>query len=121
MDVYVNSDGSASVTEKWDTSLYNGTQLCKSYKKLENSEIGNYRVEDSKGNSYSIIEEWDKDRSYTQDKYKCGIAITGNTTKLCWSISEYGNNIYTISYDITNFINHIMMVKALILTLCQTK
>ncbi len=105
MDVYVNSDGSASITEKWDTILYNGTKLSKSYKKLENNEIGNFRVEDNKGNSYTILEEWDKDKSYTQEAYKCGIVKSGNTTDLYWSISEYGNNIYTISYDVTNFIN----------------
>ena len=44
MDIYVDSVGTAHVTEAWDTYLDEGTEGYKPYYNLGNSEISNFKV-----------------------------------------------------------------------------
>ena len=52
MDVYLDSNGNASITEVWDAYLTQGTEGYKPYKKLGNSSISNFNVSDDSGKTY---------------------------------------------------------------------
>ena len=105
MDVYINSKGTAEVTEKWEVTLTKGTEGYKPYSNLENSEIINFSVTDDTGNKYTSLSKWNTNGSFGEKAYKCGINKTNKVIELCWGISQYGSRTYTLKYEITNFIN----------------
>ncbi len=105
VDVYVQEDGSAKITENWDVDADSGTELYKPYSNLGKSEILNFKVKDSEGNEYTCKDYWLTTASFREKKYKCGINKNSSDTELCWGISKYGKNEYTLTYELTNLID----------------
>lgn len=104
MNVYIDSNGNANVTETWKASLYSGTEGYRAYTKLENSTISNFSVTDENGKSYEILPSWNTSGTLETKAYKCGIHYINDGLELCWGISEYGNRTYTLKYTISNFV-----------------
>lgn len=105
MNVFINSDGSAQITEVWDTKLDKGTEGYKPYGNLGNYKITNFTVSDDSGNVYETLPYWNTNATFDSKAYKCGINNTNNGVELCWGISKYGNRRYTLKYKITNIVN----------------
>ena len=104
MDIYVDNFGNAKVIEKWTADLNSGTEGYKPYYNLGESEIIDYKV--SLNNTlYETIDNWDVDASFQEKRYKAGINPIDDGYELCFGISEYGNNTYTMEYTITNFVS----------------
>lgn len=104
MDIYIDSNGNANITEIWKVNINNGTEGYKPYYNLGNSEIKNFTVTDDKNNLYKFKDNWDPYDSFTEKTYKNGINELYNGVELCWGISKYGNRTYTLKYEITNFV-----------------
>ena len=104
MDVYIDNNGNASITEVWDSSLTQGTEGYRSYTELGNSTISNFSVSDDSGRTYETTSYWRTSASFDEKAYKCGINYISNGVELCWGISEYGSRKYTLKYDISNFV-----------------
>lgn len=105
MDVYIDNDGNATITEVWDVTLTQGTEGYRPYTQMGNSEISNFSVTDQNGNTYQSLSSWNTSDSFNSKAYKNGLHYIPNGVELCWGISNYGNNTYTLKYDISNFIN----------------
>lgn len=105
MDVWIDSNGNASITEVWNCSLTSGTEGYKPYGNLGNSKISNFTVSDDSGTTYKTLSNWKTNATFDKKAYKCGINQTSKDTELCWGISSYGSRTYTLKYTITNFIN----------------
>ena len=52
IDVYIDKNGDANVTETWKEWLNEGTEGYKEYKNLGNSEISDFQVFDDTGKEY---------------------------------------------------------------------
>lgn len=104
MDVYIDNNGNATVTEVWNTNLTQGTEGFRPYTKMGNSKISNFSVTDQTGTTYQSLSIWDTSASFNSKAYKCGLHTISNGVELCWGISNYGNNTYTLKYNISNFI-----------------
>lgn len=106
MDIYVDNNGDAYITEVWNTSLNSGTEGYRYYGNLGNSEIIDYTVSDEARSytSYNSNGSWDVNASFDEKAYKYGIYDAGDHKELCFGISNYGNNIYTLKYKITGFV-----------------
>ncbi|MDD4705617.1 MAG: DUF2207 domain-containing protein [Bacilli bacterium] len=104
MDIYLDQEGNANVTEIWDVNINNGTEGYKPYYNLGNSEIKNFTVNDEKNNLYKFIPNWYVKGSFSDKSYKNGFNYIEDGIELCWGISEYGNRIYTLKYQITNLV-----------------
>lgn len=104
MDIYVDNDGNAHVTEKWTATLSSGTEGYKPYYNLGESEITNYKVS-LDNNYFDTLSYWDIDASFQEKSYKAGINEIDNGYELCFGISEYGTNTYVMEYTITNFVS----------------
>ena len=103
MDIYVDNEGVAHVTEKWDTSLYEGTEGYKPYYNLGESSIENFRA--SLGEvTYTFDDYYNIHASFEEKAYHNGFHYIDNGIELCFGISKYGDNTYTLTYDITNFV-----------------
>ena len=103
MDVYIDNDGNASITEVWKTHLNKGTEGYRAFK-LNNQEIINFTVKDDSGVQYQNVTNWNTNDSFTNKAYKCGINDMFDEIELCWGISKYGSRTYTLSYNISNFV-----------------
>lgn len=104
MDVYIDDDGNAKITEVWEVSLSQGTEGYRPYTKLGNSAISNFRVSDDTGRTYDTLSSWNVNASFNNKAYKSGLHYISNGVELCWGISSYGNRTYTLQYDISNFV-----------------
>ncbi len=103
MDIYIDKDGDASVTEVWNCQASSGTEVYHPYYNLGKSKITNLTVSDS-GVDYQTLSSWSTSGSFQSKAQKCGINKVSNGVELCWGISNYGSHTYTVKYTITNFI-----------------
>lgn len=104
MDIYIDSNGNAHVTETWQVNLKEGTEGYRVYSHMNDSEIYNFTVMDETGRKYETLSSWDVNADFKSKAYKCGINYTSNKLELCWGISKYGDKTYTLQYDISNFV-----------------
>lgn len=105
MDIFVNDNGDAHVTEVWSVNIKSGTEGYKPYYNLGNSEIINFKVRDDENNNYTNVSPWNTNLTFNEKAYKSGINYINNGLELCWGISKYGKREYTLEYDITGFVS----------------
>ena len=106
MDIFIDNYGNANITEVWKADLDNGTEGYKPYYNLGNSTIEDYQV--SLGSKpFQTLSYWNVDASFNEKSYKAGINAVDDGYELCFGISEYGNNTYTLKYTITNFVSRL--------------
>jgi len=106
MDIYVDSNGDAYVTEVWNCNTTQGTEVYHPYYNLGNSKIINFSV--SEGTTkYETMKTWNTSGSISSKAYKCGINRISNGVELCWGISSYATHTYTVKYTITNFVSEL--------------
>lgn len=103
MDIYVDNNGTAHVTEEWTAKLNKGTEGYKPYYNLGTSEISNFKVS-MNNKEFTYLDNWNVEQSFDYKKYKNGLHYINNGVELCFGVSEYGKNTYKLTYDISNFI-----------------
>ncbi|MBQ2835566.1 MAG: DUF2207 domain-containing protein [Clostridia bacterium] len=104
MDIFVDDNGDAYVTETWKCNVTQGTEVYHPYYNLGNSEIKDLTVKD--GNTqYTTLSSWNTSGTLASKSNKCGINKISNGVELCWGISKYGSHTYTAKYTITNFVS----------------
>ncbi|MCI8310458.1 MAG: DUF2207 domain-containing protein [Clostridia bacterium] len=104
MDIKIDESGIASITENWDVELYAGSEMYKPYYNLQDSKIRNLTVTDETGTKYEYQTSWKANASQEEKAGKCGINNISNGQEICWGIGSYGKHVYTVSYEITNFV-----------------
>ena len=104
MDIFVDDNGDAYVTETWKCNVTQGTEVYHPYYNLGNSEIKDLTV--TEGNTkYTTLNRWNTSGTLATKANKCGINEISNGVELCWGISNYGSHTYTAKYTITNFVS----------------
>lgn len=106
MDIFVDSNGNANVTETWNCYSNQSTEIYHPYYNLGNSEITNLSVS-MDSTQFETLSSWDTSASFDEKAYKAGINRVSNGVELCWGISEYGTNTYRVNYTITNFVSNL--------------
>ena len=105
MDVYVDNNGVATVTETWDASVYDGTEGWHPYYNLGMSTIYDVSVS-MDGREFNTIADWNVDSSFDDKAYKAGLYYPdSNEVDVVFGISDYGTHKYVISYKISNFVS----------------
>lgn len=103
MDIYVDNNGTAHVTETWSANLNQGTEGYKPYYNLGNAKISNFKVSEN-GKTYTYNDYWNTNDSFDEKAYKNGINYISDGLELCWGISSYGYHDYVLTYDIEGFV-----------------
>lgn len=103
MNIYVDKEGTAHVTETWSANLNQGTEGYKPYYNIGDANITNFKVSEA-DREYTYTDNWDTDLSFDEKAYKNGINYVNNGLELCWGISEYGYHNYVLTYDIEGFV-----------------
>lgn len=106
INVFINNDGSARITEKRKAILNEGTENYIVIQNLGMSTIKDFVVKEN-GKTYKYIENWDIDASRKQKAFKNGIIDTGDGYELSWGIGEYGSHEYILEYTVTDFIKEL--------------
>lgn len=97
IDVALQEDGSAYITQTWTTDTDEGTEFYLGCRNNGYLSITDLAVSDENG-SYIFVDDWDVNASFEEKAGKCGIVETSEGVELCWGISRYGENCYTIEY-----------------------
>lgn len=106
MDIALDDNGNAEVTEIWKCNVTQGTEVYHPYYNLGNSKITNLSVSEN-GTEYTSLSSWETSGSLSSKAYKCGINNISNGLELCWGISEYGSHNYVVRYNISNFVSEV--------------
>lgn len=106
MDIAIDDYGTATITEVWNCSTNQGTEVYHPYYNLGNSQITMLSVTDG-GTQYTKLNSWDTSGTLSSKANKFGINKISNGVELCWGISSYGTHTYTVKYQITNFVSEL--------------
>ncbi len=106
MDIFVDNNGNAQVTEVWNCRTNQGTEVYHPYYNLGSSKISNLSVSEN-GQSYTTLSYWNTSGTLDSKAYKCGINTISDGVELCWGISKYGSHTYTVKYSISNFVSEL--------------
>lgn len=120
MDIFVDDNGNAQVTEVWNCKTNQGTEVYHPYYNLGSSKISNLSVSEN-GQSYTTLSYWNTFGTLDSKAYKCGINTISNGVELCWGISTYGSHTYTVNYSISNFVSELNDSQMIYWTLIQYK
>ena len=72
MDIFVDDNGNAQVTEVWNCKTNQGTEVYHPYYNLGSSKISNLSVSEN-GQSYTTLSYWNTSGTLDSKAYKCGI------------------------------------------------
>lgn len=105
MDIYVDIEGTATITETWKANVSKGTEGWHPYFNIGNSKIT--IIEASMDNKpYTILDDWNEDSSLSGKAYKAGLYYPeSNEVDICFGITNYGTHTYKIKYTISNFVS----------------
>ncbi|MDK6689505.1 MULTISPECIES: DUF2207 family protein [Aerococcus] len=100
VDTVLQEDGSAKITEYWDITTHEGTEIYKPLVLTDAQELSDYQVS-MDGQPFSPQKSWDVDASFNAKAYQFG---RNENSELNWGISDYGRHTYQVSYRISNFV-----------------
>ena len=105
MDIYVDSNGTATITETWNARVDEGTEGWHPYYNIGSSEIFDVKVK-MDGREYTTLDYWNEGDSLSGKAYKAGLYYPeSNEVDIVFGISEYGTHEYEIQYKISNFVS----------------
>ena len=105
LDVALRPDGAAHIIQTWTTDADEGTEFYLGCRDSGYLTITDFSVSDQNG-PYVYVEDWDVDASFEEKANRCGILETGEGVELCWGVSEYGDNRYTIEYVLHDLVGN---------------
>lgn len=104
MDIFIDNNGDAQITETWKCNVTQGTEVYHPYYNLGESVIKDLTVEEG-DTQYTTLLSWNTSGTLASKANKCGINKISDGVELCWGISEYGSHTYIAKYTITNFVS----------------
>lgn len=104
LDATIHKDGSVTIRDTREFSVYEGTEHYLNFANLGESELLSYAVYDEAGNQLEDIGRWDIDASREEKARKYGVNYTSDGFEICFGFGEYGQHKFTIAYKLSNFI-----------------
>ncbi|MBE6068183.1 MAG: DUF2207 domain-containing protein [Clostridium lundense] len=99
----IYEDGSMRITQSWLGSFEEGTESYIPINAPDYLTISELTVSDQNG-IYDTVPDWNIDWSFEEKTGKCGIHDTDSGYEICFGISRYGQNRYTITYKLDNVV-----------------
>ena len=104
MDIYLDKDGTAHFTEKWNATLDQGTDGYKGYANLGEARITNFSVKDGY-REYESLDSWNIDASFN-DCHSNGGYVWCNVNYITYRLGKngeiettYGNFLCSLYLD----------------------
>ena len=97
----INEDGSMQITQVWEGLFEEGTENYIPMNAPAYLTIHDLQVSDQNG-TYQTVQNWNVKWRFEEKAQKCGINYTADGYEICFGISQYGSNRYTIVYTLDN-------------------
>ena len=104
MDIYLEEDGTADITELWDVKADSGSEWYKQLKNLGNQELTDFTV--SMDGQDLVRKNWNIDESLSQKKGYYGIHYIYDGLELCFGKGDMNRHKFTLNYKLSNFITN---------------
>ena len=97
-------DGSARITQVWDASVVDGTEMYIPISNLGKMTVQDLSVSENGLTYYNEGRRWDVDRSLSEKAGRCGIIDKHDGVELCWGKTSYGPHVWTVEYTVTGLV-----------------
>lgn len=102
MDIYIDENGNADITEVWDVRATGGSEWYKQLHNLGNSELSNFVV--YMDGTELIYKNWNVNESLSEKAGYYGINYTSSGLELCFGKRDMSRHTFTLKYTLSNFI-----------------
>lgn len=102
IDVQLQRDGSAVITETRDMNMDEGTELYITLEEMQDSKLLDFSVV-----GFEEETDWNLDASREEKAGKYGVVETDSGQELIWGIGEYGQNNYELTYTLSNLVREL--------------
>lgn len=104
MDIYLEEDGTANITEVWDVQADSGSEWYKQLYNLGTEELSNFKVSmDGRDLQYKL---WNVDESLSAKSGYYGINYVSEGLELCFGKGDMNRHKFTLNYTLSNFITN---------------
>lgn len=104
MDIYLEEDGTARITEVWDVQADSGTEWYKQMYNLGNQELSNFTVSmDGRNLQYK---EWNVNESLSEKRGYYGINDVSEGIELCFGKGDMSRHSFILNYTLSNFVTN---------------
>lgn len=106
MDITVTlqENGSAVIEQVWETYADENTEFYYPFGTGKYLSLSDFSVTDKTNRAYKVINDWDVDASFEEKAYTCGLLPVDGGYEVCFGVSQYGDNRYTIRYTVHNMV-----------------
>lgn len=104
MDIYLEEDGTANITEVWDVQADSGSEWYKQLYNLGTEELSNFRV--SMDGHDLQYKSWNVDESLSAKSGYYGINYVSEGLELCFGKGDMNRHKFTLNYTLSNFITN---------------
>lgn len=109
IDISLQSDGTAVVSERREMTVDEGTELYFTLPNLAQESLLDFSVE-----GYQPVDEWDIDASLEEKAGKYGVIDQGDGTyELAWGMGTHGQQSYHLTYSLSNLVKQLQDGQAL--------
>ena len=102
MNINIQKDGSANITEIWNVKADSGTEWYKQVYNLGNSDLDNFVV--YMDGDKLTQKSWNINESLSQKAGYYGINETSSCLELCFGKKDFKQHKFTLNYTLSNFI-----------------
>ena len=108
MNIYLEEDGTAKITEVWDVKADSGTEWYKQLYNLGNQELSDFTVSmDDRDLQYK---SWNVDESLSAKSGYYGINYVSEGLELCFGKGDMSRHKFTLNYKLSNFSIAILVI-----------
>ena len=105
MDIYLEEDGTAKITEVWDVEASSGSEWYKALYNLGTEEVSDFRVAmDGKDMTYK---DWNVNESLSAKSGYYGINYVSDGIELCFGKGDMKRHTFTLNYNLSNFVANV--------------
>ena len=97
-------DGSARITQVWDATVVDGTEMYIPISNLDKMTVGDFSVSENGQPYVNEGRRWDVDRTLSGKAGRCGIIDKHDGVELCWGKTSYGDHVWTVEYTVTGLV-----------------
>ena len=100
----LREDGSARITQVWDATVVDGTEMYIPISNLGRMTVQDFAVSENGLAYFNEGRRWDVDRSLSEKAARCGIIDKHDGVELCWGKTSYGPHVWTVEYTVTGLV-----------------
>lgn len=102
MDIYLDEQGNANITEVWDVKGSDGSEWYKGYTNMGYIDLANFTV--SMDGKELTKKAWNVKENLSQKKGYYGVNTINNGFELCFGKYDYKRHKFTLKYTLTNVV-----------------